>query len=250
MSKYQFDKEDYRENKPVSVRKFKTRQIFSFNKNDIWSVDLAVYREDEKEKKGQLSYVLNCVDIFSRKAYSAPISDRTDETITNALYQIFIKHKVMPKKIYTDKEFSHKKIKDFLNLNNIEQYSVDSFGTHNPIVESFNRTMRMNLSKLNYKTSMVENLNKFISVYNKTKHSGIYNKTPNDVNENEELSGKLHVTNVMKNFFNDLNNKDKEKFKLGEEVYYVINNFQNTRFSKMNEKYFLSKEKYKIIDIK
>ena len=112
------------ENQVIRMHKIPTRKVYSFGLNNIWSVDLSVYRKNETVKgtnqgKGNLTYILNCVDIFSRKLYSEKLEDRTSISIIDGFNRIFKQSGKKPEHIVSDKEFLNKPIKDYFTSNNI-----------------------------------------------------------------------------------------------------------------------------------
>ena len=71
--------------RPVKI--FPRRSIVSKYENNIWSVDLVDMTGSIKGS--QRGYILNCVDVFTRKLYSKVMNSKSEEEITNKFKEIF-----------------------------------------------------------------------------------------------------------------------------------------------------------------
>ena len=160
---------------------YPTRKVIANRPSEIWSVDLAVMT-DNKEDNNNMAFMLNCVDVFSRFAWSVPIPNKSMEVVLDGLKQIVKDNQnVYPDKLWTDKgsEFYNKKVKEWCKDNNITLYST--YGkAKSAMVERFNRTIKTKIWAyfIGYNThNWVDILSEMIFQYNDAKHSAI-NTTP------------------------------------------------------------------------
>ena len=98
---------------------FPRRTVVSRAVNDIWGIDLV----DLASKGG--GYILNCVDIFSRKAHSVKLTSKTAASIEDGIENLFVLFGAKPVKIWSDKESGLVSNDAFLKQNNIELYHTE-----------------------------------------------------------------------------------------------------------------------------
>jgi len=153
--------------------------------NKIWNIDLVMIDDDK--------VVLNCVDRFSRKAYSRILRNKTAIQVTKELDNIFKTAK--PDAVVSDNgpEFKAVTTQKFLQSNDVKQFfSSPHLPQSNGIVEAFNKTLKEQFKKLSYqKSDDIANLTqpilkRLIKAYNDSVHSSI-NMTPNEAMEPENL---------------------------------------------------------------
>ena len=85
--------------RPVK-RKFKKRQVFVRDIDEIWAADLADMSAFSKDNKG-FKFLLLVIDIFSKYGWIIPLKNKEGLTVANALKSIFEERK--PEKLWTDK---------------------------------------------------------------------------------------------------------------------------------------------------
>ena len=83
--------------KPI-IRKFKKRKVYSFFKDNIWSVDLADVQLISKYNKG-IRYLLCAIALFGKCAFVVPLKDKKGTTIVNAFQKISTNSKRKSNKI-------------------------------------------------------------------------------------------------------------------------------------------------------
>lgn len=186
------------------MKVFDRRGVYVPYVNHTWAIDLI---DMTKQEAG---YILNVVDIFSRKAESEKLNSKSSEALKNGLLKIFEKFDGKPKKIWTDMESGIYGLYKWFEDNNIEIYSLNNSylgpTTHSsPIVERFNREMKRYMLKLksknpkqNYNQLMHRTVREFIPIYNEKKHSTI-KATPNEVYNGDEpiyKTKQTHLRNV------------------------------------------------------
>ena len=138
--------------------------------NAVWNIDLVEVDGDK--------VVLNCIDRFSKFAYSRILRNKTAKQVINALKSIFEKAK--PDTIISDNgpEFQSRETQDFLKSKDVKQFfSTPHQPQSNGLVERFNRTMKDMFKKMTYQKT--ENkvtftqpvLNRILKAYNNSVHS-------------------------------------------------------------------------------
>jgi transposase InsO family protein len=221
--------------KPVR-RKFPRRSVIVYSVDDIWGADLVDMREWEKYNKGYV-YMLTVIDVMSKYAWAIPLKDKKGETVTAALKQIIAESGRKPDHLWVDEggEFYNKKMKAYLENNNINMYSTYS-ENKSAVVERFNRTLKTNMwKKFTAKNTRnwIDMLEQLMNDYNNRKHSTI-KMSPTKASE---LTGPI---------INSKQQLAKPKFKIGDTV-------RISRVKGLFEKGYLpnwSEQVYKIIKIK
>ncbi len=168
------------------------------------------------EQKG-FKYMLNCVDLFSRKFYSVAMEDKTDKTTLTALKKV-IKEIPDLKSIRSDNgsEFISVIMKDYLKKQGISQIlSTAGNPQSNGNIERFNGTYKRMIHKqilLNPDYDWVKNGKLLVDNLNNTFVNGL-NKTPNDIEKNYKEENTEFITDVMeKDIKKKKNNISTQKF--------------------------------------
>jgi hypothetical protein len=182
--------------------KFDRRGVIANEINDIWTFDLV----DMSSRRA--GYILNVVDVFSRKAGSYRISTKKKESIKYGLQEIFRMFEAKPNKIWSDMESALISLKPWLDSQNIELYhtqnSYHGVNTHSvPIVERFNRSMRDYMMQTvktekpnqNYLQLTNKTIKDFIPLYNNRVHSTL-GVTPNEVYDGNIDSKEIKQTHI------------------------------------------------------
>jgi len=232
-------------------RVFDRKGVFVPYVNHTWAADLF----DMTSKDA--GYILNVIDIFSRKAEAVKIMDKSTETLKKAFVEIFSKFGNEPEKLWTDKEAGFYGLQSWFAEKKIEIYSLNNSylgpNTHSsPIIERFNRTMKGYMKKLkggNYNTKMNKTINNFIPTYNSKKHTtlnaspnDVYKtKTPNSETELQKQTKSLHLRNVNRPRVN------LKPFKVGDKVL-LQKNFKQIINPKLEPTYY--EDVRKIIAVK
>ena len=187
----------------------KTRSVVVTQPNDIWGVDLIELPVSIKRNK----YVLNVIDIFTKKAFSLPLTNKKAAAWKKGLNEAFEFFKSKPNKIWSDEDSSLLSLTKWLGSEGITIYHT--YGkVHNPITERFNGIQKENVQKYMVNKDLEEweePIQKFNDVYNNTTH-GMTGFKPNEATEHvEEIKDKF-IKKSMKP------RKDKVKFKVGDRV--------------------------------
>ena len=93
-----------------AIEKFRRRKVVSLFNNYIWAVDIAFLKTPDQDTHIQKP-LLNVVDLYSRYAWSIPLTDKSGKSILKA----FKTMKVLPKQLWVDQggEFFNKEFQDF-----------------------------------------------------------------------------------------------------------------------------------------
>ena len=163
---------------------YASRKYYVSNIDEQWQMDLADMIKIKRQNNGY-AYILTCIDILSRYAWARPLKTKQGSEVAMAIKDIFITSQRKPKRIQTDQgtEFYNRSVKQLLNENNIELFSVMS-PKKCALVERWNRTIKSKLwkyfsSKNSYK--WLEVLPKIVSAYNRSVHR-VIKMRPIDVN--------------------------------------------------------------------
>ena len=135
-------------------------------------------------------YILNGVDLFSRKLYSIPIKNKEDKTVLTALKKI-IRQVPDIKSIRSDNgaEFKNELMNKYLSNKKIKQvFSTAGNPQSNGAIERANQTLKRLIHKsieLKDGFDWVSNINKLTDNINNTIIDKI-NKTPNEIEKNKD----------------------------------------------------------------
>ena len=159
--------------KPVQY-KFKRNKTVVKGVGEQFQSDLCDVTNIKKYNDGY-TFLLTCIDCFSRFAWVKPIKNKTGLEIVRALKEIF--QEKTCKRIQTDKgkEYLNKHVHTLLKKYNIELWTTNS-EMKAAIVERFNRTMKTRMYKYftaNNTKRYVDILEDLVMGYNNTIHSSI-----------------------------------------------------------------------------
>ena len=118
-------------------RRFEVRGL-----DETWQADLIDMQAYSRDNRGS-TFLLTCIDVFSKFAWALPVKNKTGEAITAAMKSILVKSGRKPKHLVVDQgsEFYNKKFKLLM-----EKYKIHLYSTYSilkaSIVERFNRTLK------------------------------------------------------------------------------------------------------------
>lgn len=175
-------------------RKFKVLRPYEYLQADL--VEMRPYAKDNNG----YNYLLTVIDCFSKKAWAAPVKDKTGEQVTKAMETILYSMPQSVKNLQTDegKEFFNKQFDSLMKKFNINHYHTF---THIKagIVERFNRTLKNWMWREfsiqgNYK--WLDLIEKLLNRYNSKVHrsTGIAPKKVTNKNQNL-IYNRLMLTN-------------------------------------------------------
>ena len=169
--------------------------ITAFEINHVMQMDLLDFQKLKTRNKGY-SWILNLIDVFSRKLYTRPLKNKTmgsvKEALTAILHQIQTDKKDLPQTIMSDNglEFNNLMVKEVFSAHSIE-HQMNEVGDHNAlgIVDRISRTLREILQKhfeINKTANWVDSLQELTYAYNNRYHSTI--KKPPNLVTNDDVS--------------------------------------------------------------
>ena len=212
--------------KPI-IKKFNKRKLYSQFKDNIWGVELADMQSLSRKNKG-IKYLLCAIDLYSKYAFVAPLTDKKGISIVNVFNNIIKQSERKPNKKWVDQEgeFYNNAFKKWFSDNDIITYSTYNEGK-SVAAERFIRTLKNFINKLyKHMTATGKNvyydvLDDVVNKYNNTKHSTIKMK-PTDVKDTTKSSS-LERSN--KRLYIDEHNEKDSRFKVGDRV--RISKFKN-----------------------
>jgi len=185
-----------------SARKhYPRRRVFIPTWKHQFCADLIDISKFAKENNGN-TFLLTCVDGFSKVADVVPLKKKTMELVSKALASIF-KKRGPCKYLQVDSgsEFYNSMVNKLCKENGIKMFSTGS-ELKAVIVERFNRTLMQRLSRYmthNKTTKFVNALNAIVKNYNQSHHSGI-GMPPNDVNNDTKTKVYLRLYGKPRKF--------------------------------------------------
>lgn len=168
-------------------------------------------------------YLLNGVDLFSRKIYSVPMKDKTDTTTLASLKKMTKKISNL-QSIRSDNgaEFKNKKVKDYLEKSNISQvFSTAGNPQSNGGIERANQTLKRLIQKniqLKDGYDWVKNIDKLTNNINETIIDKI-NSTPNHIEKEYAENNDEFISNIKdKDIKKKKNNISTQEFNIRDKV--------------------------------
>jgi hypothetical protein len=164
------------------------REIFARRKthakgiHDLFQADLADLQHLSRNNDGY-RFILTCIYVFSQRAFTIPLKDKSDTSAADAFEKIFAE--ATPVVIQTDRgtEFLAGPVQDVFRKHDIKHYWSLNDYIKAAGVECFNRTLKMRMFRyLTHflTTRWINVLNGLVASYNGTFHRSI-GMSPNDV---------------------------------------------------------------------
>jgi hypothetical protein len=176
------EKQDpYTLHKPTAKR-FLRLKTFAKTINDFFQADLADMRNLAPFNDGN-SYILTCIDVFSRYAFALPVEDKRGLTVSAAFGKIFADR--TPNMLQMDRglEFLNAQVQEVFRKNNVHHYYSLNDDMKAALVERFNRTLKSRLHRYmtHHRTNRwIDALGDVVISYNSSYHRSI-GTAPNDV---------------------------------------------------------------------
>jgi len=94
--------------------------------DEQWAIYLVDLQSLAKYYDGY-KYILNCIDIFSKYAWSVPVKNKSESSIVDAFQSISAQGR-SPQKVQSDagKEFINESFQKLLKQNNMELFTTNS----------------------------------------------------------------------------------------------------------------------------
>lgn len=212
--------------------------------NEVWNIDIfdfsKYYRDNNNYK-----YMFVAIDIFSRKVFIEPLTEKNSEACASALQVIIMENKVKPRLISSDDDgaFNSKPFNKILEINKIAHHTTIR-GDHNAlgIIDSFARKLRLIISRMfirNKNTRWITNIKDIINKYNDTPHPALGKLTPNQATEEENHYIIYQINQAKKKI-----TKTTSNLKVGDKVRKTTKNI----FSKKSEPIW-SDEVYEVVKV-
>jgi hypothetical protein len=209
--------------------------LFPFERVQMDLVDMSKFHM----KNHGYNWILQLIDIFSRKIFVYLLKSKNIEDVKISLNNFLSQYNVY--NIISDNESSFKssEIQDVLNDYGCSHQMVE-VGNHNAlgVIDRSISTIKQKIyqfMKNNNTTKYSDNLDKIISAYNDTPHSGIKNYTPNEVfDDTGDIRDNIQKLNHEKNNNNTIKMKN-NTFEIGDLV--RIRNVQHKFTRSFDEKY-------------
>ena len=210
--------------KEAKTSKKKQGHIISHSPNASWQLDIYFLQKYYK-KNSNYKYILACVDIFTRKAYTIPMKLKDNSDVYKALKELFKQADATPYIITSDSDttFKSKEIQKLFSQNKIVHNTVP-IGDHHSlgIIDRFARTLKTVLHKrfLKYNSlNWVDSLPKIVENYNNSPHSSIDDIKPDEASEPENIARIIDI-NIKKQeakstYKNEFKEGDKVRIKIG-----------------------------------
>lgn len=194
---------DQQETQQITTQQKKTKRVYSSilspSIRNNFQLDI-MYLPNPKNNR--FSYLLTCIDVYSRKAFVFPIRNKNADTTLDAFQSIMVRSG-KPKNINLDAggEFDNELFKNFCEKNQIKLWmSNPEAENKNAIIERFHRTLRGILLKYEVarRRPYIDDLDALVENYNNTYHKTI-KTTPNQIWKGEEPN-KQNVNYVVYDF--------------------------------------------------
>lgn len=210
--------ETYTLHKPARIH-FKRNRVIVYKSDSQWQIDLVDMSQFKKENKG-ITFLLTCIDLFSKYAWVRVLKNKTAQTVTKAFEHI-LKEGRTPVKLQSDRgsEFFNSHFKKLIKRYNIHHFATGS-NLKSSVVERFNRTLKTRMWRfLTAKNTKryYDILADLVDSYNHSKHRSIKMRPVDVTKDNENM--------VFKNLYgsvddspNRSNDKIKMKYKVGDIV--------------------------------
>ena len=180
--------------KPIRLN-FPRNKTIVMNIDDQWQADLCDMTSKAEYNDGY-TFILTCIDCFSKYAWAIPIMSKHADEILRALKLIIKTSGRKPKRLQTDKgkEFLNSKVQSFLREHGIQLFTTESEKKAS-IVERFNRTMKGRTYKYftaNNTYRYIDVLQSLVDGYNNTRHRSIKMK-PANVRKQHQMMIRQHL---------------------------------------------------------
>ena len=188
IKKWLESQDTYTLHKPIK-RKFRRRKVITGGLNHQLQADLVDLTNIKKQNKNT-TFLLTCIDVFSKFAHVIPLKDKTGKTIVSAFKQIFGQLEEPPYVVQTDSgpEFTNDVFQKYLKGSKVKHFVTWNNDTKSSIVEIFNRTLKRRMFRYftRHNTKRyIDILSSLVRSYNSTYHRSI-KLAPNQVNRDNE----------------------------------------------------------------
>lgn len=169
----------------VTRNKFRRRAYITPCSGHTISFDVAYMRE-LKQSNDSVSYLMFCLDLFSRYLTILPLKSLKSEEVCNTLDKFLSKNTYQYSHSLTDagQEFLSRKVQALFNSLSIHHYTPKSADFKNSLCERSILTIKNIIYRyLTYTKGdrYIDHLEAIVKTYNSTEHRGLLRNTPLDV---------------------------------------------------------------------
>ena len=216
-------------------RRFARRRTYSKGIADLYQIDLSDLSNLSTYNDGY-RYLLNCIDVFTKRAWSVPVKTKTGREVSNAFERILDDRPC--NMVQSDKgtEFVNSTFQSMLRRRGIKFYTSENEDIKAAVVERFNRTLKEKMYR--YFTSKhtrryTDILQDLVYAYNHTHHRSI-GMAPADVTADNEDIVRARLYPVQTKLLD-------WKFKVGDKVRIVMQRrpFQKGYIGNWSEEIFV-----------
>ena len=199
----------YTLHKPLT-RKFPRRKTFAKGIDDLFQADLADMR-NLASFNGGFSYILTCIDVFSRFAFAEAVRDKRGPTVANAFEKIFAIR--VPNMLQTDRglEFLNVTVQSVFRKHGVHHYFSLNDDIKAALIERFNRTLKSRLYRIMTHRSTnrwIDVLSDVVDSYNLSRHRSIGMAPIDVVPDNEdEVAKRLYPSKPPLNYTYDVGDR-------------------------------------------
>ena len=203
--KHYFDTDTTSQLTKVQKKQKPTGHTVAFHVNELWQMDifdLSRYQYFNDYNR----YLLVAIDVFSRKAFVAPMKEKTPHGVQQAFDKLI--QNVKPRSILSDHDSSFLS-KDFTeHLNKLQiPLNVNAISDHHAlgIIDNFAKRIKTILTAMflkNKHTKWIHEINRIVSQYNTMSNGGLEGLSPNEASKDENKEKILNL-NIDKNQFNN-----------------------------------------------
>lgn len=221
-------------------RKYTRNKVLVSGIDEQWQADLVDLQSLSKHNEG-FKYLLTCIDIFSKFAWSIPLKSKTSKHVLEAFQKILDSGR-KPYYLQTDagKEFENKHFQSFLKSNFINFFTTNS-ELKASVVERFNRTLKEKMWRyftMSNTYKYIDILDALMANYNHSHHRtiGTFPANVSHKNENEILNKAFRIDSDSVDF----------KFNIGDKVRVskVKKPFEKGYWPNWSEEYFIIESRF------
>ena len=141
--KYLSTLDAYTLHKPTRIR-FPRRRTVSKGIADLFQIDLVDLSNLSTYNDGY-RYLLNCIDVFTKRAWSLPLRTKTGRDVSDAFERILMEQRC--NMVQSDKgtEFVNSTFQSMLRRYDVNFYTSENEDIKAAVVERFNRTLKQKM---------------------------------------------------------------------------------------------------------
>lgn len=222
--------------------KLKHGHIISHQPDQSWQLDI-YYMQKYYKHNHNYKYILACIDIFTRKAYTVPMKKKDNESVFKATKELFKVADVTPFVITSDSDstFNSHEMQKLFYENHIFHHTVP-VGDHSSlgIIDRFARSLKTILHKRFVKEgslNWVDYLPKIVENYNNSPHTSIDDIKPSQATKPENIARIIDI-NIDKSYAKSTYINE---FKEGDKVRIMLNGYHKKTEGQYTDKVYIVK---------